>query len=65
MSEADFDFIEKVFPTLVKVGMVHGFMDPDFAKALMDECIYEKHVQKLSDEALLVLADQVTKKPMS
>ena len=45
--------------------MVHGFMDPDFAKALMDECIYEKHVQKLSDEALLVLADQVTKKPMS
>ena len=64
LNEADFVFIESVYPRLVQVATAHGTIQPSYWKPIMGKFIYEKHVESLSDEAICVLTLEEIKKPI-
>ena len=64
LEESDYEFLEKHFPVMVDIAMVHGTIHPDFIESYCAKFIYEKHIDGLSDTAMSVLAEEELKKPL-
>ena len=63
LKEEDYVFIDSVSPLLVDNARACGTNHPEFVKTVMGQFIYEKHVEALSSDALLLLAAEELKQP--
>ena len=64
LTEEDKIFIEEQFPALVDTCLTQGTVHPEFAVEFMGSFIYDKHIHALSEEALTLLAQDESKKPV-
>jgi hypothetical protein len=65
LKEDELKFIEKIFPTLVKIARSQGIIHKEAHLSIMDKIIYGKHIEGLSDLAIHILAMNEMKKPIS